>query len=191
MSGPSQGRLRPPWVLGWFGTLRCPVSLGLLTRLAAALPDRLILYLRGVPVDLGGDRFNAAISGHANIIYDGKYRNPEDLDEIYARVDFNWCVDLVDPDANSKWLLPNRIYEGGYFNCPAIALRDTATGQKIESLGLGGTLDTPYFENLVAFFETMTIERHQAMLSRVAALPRTEFCDDAQFLSLLDRLSPL
>jgi succinoglycan biosynthesis protein ExoL len=106
-------------------------------------------------------------------------------------VDFNWCVDLVDPDANSKWLLPNRIYEGGYFNCPAIAIRDSATGQKIESLGLGGTLDTPYFENLVDFFETMTIERHQAMLSRVAALPRTEFCDDAQFLSLLDRLSPL
>ena len=190
-SGPPERRPRPPWVLGWFGTLRCPVSLDLLTRLAATLPDHFMLYLRGVPTDLAWERFNAAIRGHTNIVYEGRYRNPEDLEEIYARVDFNWCFDMVDPDANSKWLLPNRIYEGGYFNCPAIAMRDTATGQKVDSPGLGQTLDAPYFENLVDFFESMTIERHQAMVERVAALPRTEFCDDAQFRALLDRLSLL
>ena len=187
--GPVGQRSQPPWVLGWFGTLRCPFSLDLLTRLAAALPDRFVLYLRGVPVDLGWDRFNAAIGGHANIVYEGRYRNPDELEEMYARVDFNWCVDMVDSGSNSKWLLPNRIYEGGYFNCPAIALRDTATGQKIESLGLGATLDEPYFESLLDLFQSMTAERNQAMRERLAALPRTEFCDDAQFRALLERLS--
>ena len=115
--------------------------------------------------------------------------NPDDLEEMYASVDFNWCVDMVDSESNSKWLLPNRIYEGGYFNCPAIALRDTATGQKIESLGLGATLDEPYFESLLDLFQSMTAERNRAMRERLVALPRTEFCDDAQFRALLHRLS--
>jgi succinoglycan biosynthesis protein ExoL len=188
-NGESERRRRPPWVLGWFGTLRCPVSLDLLTRLAAALPDRFMLYLRGVPTDLGWERFNAAIRGHTNIVYEGRYRNPEDLGKIFARVDFNWCFDMVDPEANSKWLLPNRIYEGGYFNCPAIAIRGTATGQKVDGLGLGQTLSPPFFEQLVDFFESMTVERHQSMVESISALPRTEFCDDAQFHALLDRLS--
>ena len=187
---PDRPRPRPPWVLGWFGALRCPASLDLLTRLAAALPDRVVLYLRGAPVDLGWERFNAAIEGHPNIVFDGRYRNPEDLEAIYAEVDFNWCTDLVEPEANSKWLLPNRIYEGGYFNCPAIATADTATGDKIAALGLGATIAAPHFESLVAFFRDMTAERHQAMVAKVAALPRTEFCDDAQFRALLDRVGP-
>ena len=29
---------------------------------------------------------------------------------------------------NAVWALGNRLYEGGYYNCPAIALANTAMG---------------------------------------------------------------
>lgn len=37
----------PPWVIGWFGTLRCVKSLEILCSIAEALGDRVLIYLRG------------------------------------------------------------------------------------------------------------------------------------------------
>src|SRR3546814_1838415 len=39
------------WVIGWFGTLRCRKRLAMLCRIAAALPDKVEIYLRGVPTE--------------------------------------------------------------------------------------------------------------------------------------------
>ena len=177
-----------PWVLGWFGALRCEVSLGILTELARRLPESFVLYLRGYPTDLEWKSFADEIRGVANVVYDGRYRYPDDLPEIYSRVHFNWCFDFADPVANSKWLLPNRIYEGGYFNCPALAARNTATGCKVDSLGLGASFEQPFLEELVDFFQTMTAERYQSIHDKLSALPRTEFCDNYQFDQLVERV---
>jgi succinoglycan biosynthesis protein ExoL len=38
---------------------------------------------------------------------------------------------------NSSWLLPNRLYEGGYFGVPSVAPAGTQTGQWITSHGAG------------------------------------------------------
>ena len=197
LSGERQERKGPvegadgPWVLGWFGTLRCERSLELICALADALPDHVKVYLRGFPVRLGLEHFEAEIEQRPNIVFEGRYRNPEDLAEIYRHCDFNWCFDFVDPGANSEWLLPNRIYEGGYFDCPALAAAGSATGRKIEELALGVTFEAPYLDGMVEFFRSLTPERYESMVAKIAALERDQFCDDGQFGDLVSRIEQL
>lgn len=165
------------WVIGWFGTLRCPKSLAMLCRIAAALPDKVEIYLRGVPTETGLEVFTEAIAGHPNMIYGGEYRNPGDLAEIYGRVHLTWAFDYLDEDTNSKWLLPNRLYEGGYFGSVALAASDTQTGEKVRALGLGYTFEAPEVDNIIAFLRWYSIDEHLARRAHILELPTQEFCD--------------
>src|SRR3546814_16988702 len=111
----------------------------MLCRISAALPDKVEIYVRGVPTDTGLEAFQRAIADHPNMIYGGEYRNPHDLAEIYGRVHLTWAFDFLDEGANSDWLLPHRLYEGGYFGSVALASEPTQTGAKVRELGLGHT----------------------------------------------------
>lgn len=165
------------WVIGWFGTLRCPKSLDMLCRIADALPDKVEIYLRGVPTETGLEAFERAIAGRPNMIYGGEYRNPDDLAEIYGKVHLTWAFDFLDEGANSDWLLPNRLYEGGYFGSVALASSHTETGAKVRELKLGHTFGPPEVENLVAFLRRYTMEEHLARQAHILSLPLHAFCD--------------
>jgi succinoglycan biosynthesis protein ExoL len=165
------------WVIGWFGTLRCPQSLAMLCRIAEALPDKVEIYLRGVPTETGLEAFERAIAEHPNMIYDGEYRNPEDLAEIYGRVHLTWAFDFLDAGTNSDWLLPNRLYEGGYFGSVALASSHTQTGAKVRELGLGYTFGPPEADNLIAFLRWYSMDEHLARRAHILSLPLQAFCD--------------
>ncbi|GAB4363727.1 MAG: succinoglycan biosynthesis glycosyltransferase ExoL [Kiloniellaceae bacterium] len=165
------------WVIGWFGTLRCLKSLALLCEIAAALPDKVEIYLRGVPTETGLDVFERAIAGHPNMVYAGEYRNPDDLPAIYGRVHFTWAFDFLDAGGNSDWLLPNRIYEGGYFGAVALAADGTQTGEKLRALGLGHGFAAPLAENLIAFLQHHRLADYRARRTHILSLPAETFCD--------------
>lgn len=175
------------WVIGWFGTLRCPKSLAMLCRIADALPDKVEIYMRGVPTETGLEAFERAIAGRPNMIYGGEYRNPDDLAEIYGRVHLTWAFDFLDEGSNSDWLLPNRLYEGGYFGSVALASSHTETGAKVRALGLGYTFGPPEVDNLIAFLRRYTLEEHLARQAHILCLPLDHFCDlhDTQALCRL------
>src|SRR3546814_10414970 len=103
----------------------------MLLRIAAALPEKVEIYRRGVPTEAGLEAFQRAIADHPNMIYGGEYRNPHDLAEIYGRVHLTCAFDFLDEGANSDWLLPNRHYEGGYLRSGALASEHTPTGANV------------------------------------------------------------
>lgn len=143
---PEAGRLK----IGWFGNLRCRRSLELMKGLARNFPSQIEIILRGYPAlsvipDLEGE-----IASIPNIRYEGRYRAPQDLESIYGEVDLVWAGDWYETGANSLWLLPNRIYEGGYFATPALAPLGTETGRWIARNSAGAVLDEPIEEKLNA-----------------------------------------
>jgi succinoglycan biosynthesis protein ExoL len=125
------------------------------------------------------------------MIYAGEYRNPDDLAEMYARVHLTWAFDFLDEGSNSKWLLPNRIYEGGYFGAVALTSSDTQTGEKVRELGLGYTFEAPEVENLIAFLRWYSMYEHLARQAHILSLPRQEFCDVFDTRDLCDLIFSL
>lgn len=170
--------LGKPWVIGWCGTMRCVDSLRMLTEIARRNRDKVQIYMRGFPTEIGLETFEAKIADEPNMIYAGGYKGPEDLAEVYAEVDINWTIELWDrsyDSKNSHWLLPNRLYEGGCFDIPMIALKGTETAKRVERMGAGWVLEEPLVDTASHLLETLTVEAYETRRQAMQVLPKSTF----------------
>ncbi|TXL75729.1 glycosyltransferase family 4 protein [Vineibacter terrae] len=163
------------WVVGYFGLIRGDDTFDLMTRLAERLRDRVVFKFRGVLTTVDERKFKVALDRHENMVYEGPYVPHQDLGRLYGDVDFAWALDLEHIDHNSRWLLPCRFYEAGFFGVPCLAVRGFEVGERVERLGIGWTFREPLEEALVRFFETLDPAEYEARRSRVAAMPESEF----------------
>jgi len=177
-----------PWVIGCFGALRCQRSLEIMHLLALKLGDKVRFVLRGYPAGTIADDFEKLLGNLPNLQFLGPYNYPDDLAEMYAGIDFNWAFDMSDPNGNSAWLLPNRIYEGGCFGVPVIGAKHTETGNWIEQHELGWTFPEPLEESLANFFQSLSQSDWRSTKFHCAAHPRDEFTGEADYVRLMERL---
>jgi succinoglycan biosynthesis protein ExoL len=177
-----------PWVIGCFGALRCRRSLEMMHSLARRLEGKVHFILRGYPSGTIADDFQKLLGNLPNLEFGGPYTYPDELAGIYSTIDFNWAIDETDPNGNSAWLLPNRIYEGGCFDLPALGAKASETGRWIENHNLGWALEEPLEESLEAFLRTVIPSEWQLVKQRCIAHPRAEFTGDADYARLADRL---
>ena len=168
---PDLSRDHAPWRVGWFGNIRCVRSFEILKGLARRNPGLIDVELRGRPTD----KLQALIAGNlplANMRFSGPYASSE-LASIYEACDLAWAIDLWQHTQNSDWLLPNRIYEGGFYNCPPIALAGTETARWLDDRAAGVILQNPE-EGLEAFITALTSARYAELKHAVAAIPTTD-----------------
>jgi succinoglycan biosynthesis protein ExoL len=157
--------------VGWFGNIRCVRSFEILNDLARRHPDLIDVELRGRPTG----KLQAHIAENlplANMRFSGPYAQSE-LASIYESCDLAWAMDFWQQGQNADWLLPNRIYEGGFYNCPPIALAGTETARWLEDRAAGVILQNPE-EELEAFITTLTPARYAELKHAVAAIPATD-----------------
>ena len=126
-----------PLTIGWFGVLRCQRSLDLLLRAAAAAGGGLRVVLRGQPAAVALPRFDAQVAACPHATFGGAYAAPADLASVYAEADLVWAGDWSQAGANSRWLLPNRLYEAGWHGVPVVAPGGTATADWVRRHGTG------------------------------------------------------
>ncbi|MEO1468945.1 MAG: glycosyl transferase family 1 [Pseudomonadota bacterium] len=179
----ADGRLR----IGWFGNLRCARSLALLEALGQRFPDRVEIVLRGYPALGEIPDFDARVAAAPAIRYGGRYRAPDDLGDLYGGVDVVWAGDFMDAGLNSAWLLPNRLYEGGWFGCPPIAPAAAETGRWVAGRGAGFVLEEPLEETLPALVARLLEDRSPIDAARAAlvALDEATFVEEEGSLAAL------
>jgi succinoglycan biosynthesis protein ExoL len=183
-----EGRNRP-WVVGYFGLIRGEETFDLMTRLADRLKDRVIFRFRGVLTTVDQTKFDATLRRRGNMVYGGPYRPYHDLEELYRGVDFAWALDLEHADHNSRWLLPCRFYEAGYFGVPCLAVHGFEVGSLLERHRIGWTFDAPLEDSLVRFFETITLSDYEHIRGRLRNVPTDTFVannDIARLSAILD-----
>jgi len=177
----ANGRLR----LGWIGILRCQRSFELLCALADRYPDTLEIKLHGQPARTEIPVFEPEIDARANMSFAGRYRSPEDLATIYAGLDLVWAGDFMEAGYNSDWLLPNRLYEGGYYATPAVAPVGTETGDWIEQHDCGFTISEPLDESLSAMIGAVMLNDAalETCRNRLLAMTNEVFIEPNGFFS--------
>jgi hypothetical protein len=164
-------RAGPPWRIGWLGMLRCRKSLAILSGLAMRRPDLVQIDIFGRPSrEVHGD---LQLNLPEQVYFGGAYQRSE-LPDLYGRMHFNWAIDYFEEGLNSRWLLPNRIYEGGCHNVVPLALAGTETAAWLTRLGLGVILNDPEKE-LEAFLESLSPDKYLALGKAAAAAPRGAF----------------
>jgi succinoglycan biosynthesis protein ExoL len=182
----------PPWRIGWFGGIRCKPSLDSLSRLIRAHPGLFEVHIRGRFVNPDMGDVEAIIRDSPGMHYHGPYKAPDDLAKIYGEVHFTWAIDFYQEGANSTWLLPNRLYEGGLHGAPPIALRDVETGRWLQTHGLGLLLKPPLEASVEQLLTTMTPQLYRDAVDRLSATDRGLFqWTDAECADLVARLGAL
>ena len=164
--------------------LRCRRSLDLLCALADAFPDSLEIRLHGIPARTEIPVFEPEIDRRPNMTFFGKFRSPEDLADIYASLDVVWAGDFMEAGYNSLWLLPNRIYEGGYYATPSIAPAGTETAAWIKRNDCGFIIAEPLEQSLPDLVGRLLGDRGEiaAFSARLASLPDEFFVQPAGFM---------
>lgn len=156
----------PPWRIGWFGNVRCRKSLALLKEIVRRAPVEVII--RGRPSAHTLPDLEALIAGEPRIRFAGAYTQAE-LAQLYGEVHFAWSLDFTDAGLNSDWLLPNRIYEGSFFNTPSIAERRTAIGGWLADKGAGLLVDEPVAD-IVRSLSALSAAEYRLLEQRTAAI---------------------
>ncbi len=155
-----------PIRLGWVGILRCARTLDLMKKIADTLGDQVEIKVHGKPGIWTEAELRQLIAPHSNITFHGAYEAPRDLPEIYGGLDLIWSGDFMEAGFNSVWLLPNRIYEGGYFAVPAIAPSGTQTAAWISEHNSGFIVDEPLEDTLVQLLKDLSAQKSPITLRR-------------------------
>ena len=126
-------------VIGYFGGLQCADSWKVLKHVVKESKGKILLYVRGLSYAFQSDleKDAASING---IEYGGPYVNPDELPEIYNKVDVVWAAHHHGK-ANILWARANRFYESCYFRKPMIAQLDTEDGRIVDGLNIGVCID--------------------------------------------------
>lgn len=167
----------PPWKIGWFGAIRCARSLDILTDLARRRPDLVDVTVRGRPSYTEFEDFDAQTHTAAALRFGGSY-HPQALPALYGDMHFTWAIDYFEAGANSSWLLPNRIYEGGLHGCVPVTVAGVETSAWLARHDLGVILDKP--TDIEAMLEGMTMARYEALSARAASAPASLFRADLE-----------
>lgn len=175
---PAALAMAPPWRIGWFGVIRCRHSLDLLAGLVRAGRGRIEVDIRGRVAGTAIADFDAVVGATPGLVFHGPYDRSRDLAEIYGAVHFTWAMDFYEAGANSSWLLPNRLYEGGAMRRVPIAQGGVQTGDWLQRCGVGVVLQDPIAPALEAFFGGLTAAGHQSLTGAMAALPAANFIMD-------------
>lgn len=160
-----------PWRIGWFGAIRCRKSLKVLISLVGQMNGKVEVIIRGKPSYDQFEDFDKQTSGIQGLRFEGPYKNPDDLEKIYSDIHFTWAIDMFEEGLNSSWLLPNRIYEGGYYGSVPLVQDHVETGKHVRELGTGVPLSNPLEEQLIDFFKTLTSEDYQTLQKQAQAVP--------------------
>ena len=183
---PANGPLR----IGWFGALRCRKSLAILADFSARMNGAVEIVLRGRPALTEFADFHGFVAAQPFMSYEGSYRNPDDLAAIYSDVHLSWAIDYFEEGRNSKWLLPNRIYEGSLHGAIPVALAGTETAAFLQANAIGVVLADTAPQTLVDALGRLGPEALRGLADAVAVRPVSTFAADARDARrLVDRLA--
>ncbi len=168
---------RDKWIIGWFGTLRCERSMQILSDIATRLGDRVEIRTRGFPTETGLAHYLKFVNAHSNWHYEGEYKIPDDLEEMYGGAHFTWCLDFLDTGGNSELLLACRMYQGGFYGSVPLVAKNSEMRRFLAPHAIGHGFDEPYAENISAFLEHLTWAEYKAERERVVRLGRDLFLD--------------
>ena len=178
-----------PWRIGWFGIIRCAISLAILSALVRAQNGRVEVIIRGRPSYRAIPDFDGIAAATPGLRFCGAYDGRGDLARIYGEVHFTWAVDFSQEGGNSRWLLPNRLYEGASHGSVMLARRAVQTGSWLRARGTGVLLDDPVAASLHAYFAALTPAIYSAAAQPIQR--QDVVCDTAECQALVADLANL
>lgn len=96
-----------------------------------------------------------ALSQYKNYFYHGPFKNPDDLPEIYSKLDLVLSTYDIEFE-NVRYAEPNKLYEAIFFRTPIIVSENTFLGDKVRKLGVGFSVDSLNEKAVIKLLDSLT-----------------------------------
>ncbi len=185
----SRGAREGSLTIGYFGLIRCRRSWQTLRQVAARGNGRIKVYVRGVP--LGLPDFEREVAASPWIEYGGPYVTPDDLPEMFSRIDLSWIAHRVDDNNSLLWNRANRFYEACAFRTPLIAQVGSQDGAVVAEDALGACIDLADIDAAANRILAINAEEMADWRRRVASLPQSVYMESGEHQELANRIFSL
>ena len=162
----------PPWIIGWFGMLRCKRTFDVLADLVRQSEGRIKVVIAGRPSPAEFTDFAAMVAKVPGFTFHGAYV-AADLPRLYAQCHFAWAIDFFEEGLNSSWLLPNRIYEAMAHGVVPIALLSVEVGRWLAARSAGLVL-ADAGPSLHQSFQAIDQQQFEQLTAGVGRVPRSD-----------------
>jgi glycosyltransferase involved in cell wall biosynthesis len=105
----------------------------------------------------------------------GAFRSPEDLCEIYGKIDVNFIVYDANDD-NVKIALPNKLYESIAFGKPIICAKGVALAEIVESKRIGVACEIDEIE----YSLDLIMDNYREYIDKIFLLSKDEYLDNSE-----------
>lgn len=163
---PKEDNIRPSKMnsdvltIGYFGVLRCERTWEIFKHLVKKAQGKINIYIRGVP-GVNTQHQTDEIKDIPEIIYDGPYLVPNDLEQMYQSVDIVWAAYPYQGEIEGNWCWAKtiRFYESCFFSKPVIVQKGTEDCKTVQKYNFGHCLDLSNINNAVE--NLMSISKDQ------------------------------
>lgn len=178
-------------VIGYFGVMRCARSWEILRDFVASKKENFELYLRGKPDAM--PHLEHEIKGIDNIYYGGLYRSPEELGDLYNKVDIVWACYPYSEKQQGNWKMARtiRFYEALAFGKPVIVQVGTAQEVDVLKYNIGLVIDMAYPEAVFEALSTVTHEKLNEWMNNIKKLDKGYYFHSCEYQKLLNTVSHL
>lgn len=175
-----------PITIGYFGMIRCQRSWQALRLIAERGNGRVRVYLRGVP--LGLPKFEREAAESPWIEYGGPYVAPDDLLDMYERVDLCWNAHRVDDNNSLLWNRTNRFYEACAFHKPMVAQLQSQDGEVVARRQLGPCIDLVDVEASATRVLAVSWDELSEWQRHLDSLPRSVYTENGEHETLVNQI---
>lgn len=180
-----------PLVIGYFGLLRCKRTLDILFTLAKDYPEHFFIYIRGF--NFGLDNLGKLSNTEENIDFQGEYVYPDDLAEIYGKVDIVWgAYPFEGTDiGNWQWAMTNRFYESLYYKTPIITQQGTQDARRVIEHQVGLAVNMNDIKGTIDQIRKINPQEYNEWINNIETLPKSIYVHSGEHKLLIKKLLEL
>ncbi len=157
-----------PLRIGYFGVLVDEWSIRVLEALTASAPEKFQVVLAGTSNQIANLTLRAAQNAHME--YQGTYREPEDLENLYTGVDM--VLACYAPTIPYCWSEATRFYKACLFRRPLIVRAGTGSAAAVDRYQIGLVVTDDDVGAAAAAIRGITRARWRRWRTNMAQVPR-------------------
>jgi glycosyltransferase involved in cell wall biosynthesis len=126
-----------------------------------------------------------------NVFFHGVFKNPDDLPNIYSKVDMILALYPADK-MGVVYAEPNKLYEAIYYEKPIIVSEKIFLGNKVSRLNVGFAIDGLSEESIKVFLSSLTKESLEDKIASCKKIEKNYSIDDSSaFFKKIAKKLPL
>lgn len=125
------------------------------------------------------NEFESLVNNYVNVFFHGAFRNPDELEQIYANTDVVVCC-YDTTTINEQIAEPNKLYESIYFGCPIVVSENTFLAEKVKCLNCGYIINPLTDSSIEDFVKSISIENLKVMSNIMYNIPKETLLDETE-----------